>query len=1018
MAPGHLVAHGDHPLGGNVDLDHLQHAAAELVAPLHRVQRPVAGVDRRLDRRPAFLVDLLDLGEPLGAADVQRLQAEPLRLFGQEAVLLALGQGLALVVGERLLEHPFDLLDELAEGLGDPRVALVLGLFQRILEGLALLLGKAHPAGEFLRIDDDPLDPRGDFERVVLDVFPRPAEDRVEQLLLRSQLGLRLRRDLAHEDVAGPHVGPHADDAVLVEIPQGFLADVGDVAREFLPAELRLANLHVEFLDMDRRVGVVLDQLLADDDRVLEVVPVPGHERPQNVPPQGQFSVVGPRPVGDHVALVDLLTDLHDRLLVLASPLVQADELAELVDVAADLDPAAVHIGHRAFPRGADQHARILGGVDFQPRRHQRRFGDQQGNRLPLHVRAHQRAVRVVVFEERDQAGGNADHLARRHVHVLHTIGRRHGKITPVAGDDRIADKLAVAEQSVGGRQQGLVLLVGPQPDDLVGHLPLDDFPVGGHKEAVLIHAGIDRQAGNQADVRAFRGLDRADSPVVRDVHIADLEAGALAVQAAGPEGRQPPLVREHRERVRLVDDLGEFAAAEEVLDRRRNALRVDQAPRRHVLHVLQAHPLLDGAAELEEPLAQLVGGQLVDRPQPAVAEMVDVVDLRGARLGAERQQVAHRGDQIVGAEGHFLFGHAQAELAIDAKPPHPAEPVAIRIVELLVEQGLGLLQLRRIAGAEPLVNPQQRLLVAGCRVVGQRVEQQLVPLVVHHRDRLQSGRADLLGDVLGDLLAAFDDDFAGPLAVRRIDHVANGQLAFDLRGAPPVDDPLRLGLVEGLENRRVVAVRRVHRAEQRHRRELSALVDADREALLPRDVQLDPAAPFGDHAAAMQLALAGLHLGDEVDSRAAVQLADDDPFGAVDDELAAAEHDRDVAEVDLLLDRLVLRQAEPDLERAAVRQTELAAFVGLVARLAEFVAEILQPERLVVALDREDLPQHALQPLVLPLRPVRLVLEELGVALGLDRSQIGRFVGGLQASKMTDFLGLKTPLCRGSHRQ
>ena len=44
---------------------------------------------------------------------------------------------------------------------------------------------------------------------------------------------------------------------------------------------------------------------------------------------------------------------------------------------------------------------------------------------------------------------------------------------------------------------------------------------------------------------------------------------------------------------------------------------------------VLQAHALLDGAAELEEALAQLVGGQLVDGAQAAVAQVVDVVDLR-----------------------------------------------------------------------------------------------------------------------------------------------------------------------------------------------------------------------------------------------------------------------------------------------------------------------------------------------------------------------------------------------------
>ena len=55
----------------------------------------------------------------------------------------------------------------------------------------------------------------------------------------------------------------------------------------------------------------------------------------------------------------------------------------------------------------------------------------------------------------------------------------------------------------------------------------------------------------------------------------------------------------------------------------------------RHVLRVLEAHALLHGAAELEEALAQLVGGQLVDGAQPAVAQVVDVVDVALRRCAA-----------------------------------------------------------------------------------------------------------------------------------------------------------------------------------------------------------------------------------------------------------------------------------------------------------------------------------------------------------------------------------------------
>jgi hypothetical protein len=130
-----------------------------------------------------------------------------------------------------------------------------------------------------------PSTPRA-LERVVLDVLAGAAEDRVQQLLLGGQLALGLRRHLADQDVARLDVGADPDDPVVVEVPQRLLRDVGDVAGELLAAELRLADLDLELLDVDRRVDVLPHQALADDDRVLEVVAVPRHEADQDVAAQ------------------------------------------------------------------------------------------------------------------------------------------------------------------------------------------------------------------------------------------------------------------------------------------------------------------------------------------------------------------------------------------------------------------------------------------------------------------------------------------------------------------------------------------------------------------------------------------------------------------------------------------------------------------------------------------------------------------------------------------------------------
>ena len=94
-------------------------------------------------------------------------------------------------------------------------------------------------------------------------------------------------------------------------------------------------------------------------------------------------------------------------------------------------------------------------------------------------------------------------------------------------------------------------------------------------------------------------------------------------------------------------------------------------------------------------------------------------------------------------------------------------------------------------------------------------------------------------------------------------------------------------------------------RAQQHRRVQLAAAIDADVEQVLGVELEVEPRAAVRDDARAVEqlarrvgLALVVI----EEDARAAVQLADDDALGAVDDEGAVVGHQRDLAEVDLLL--------------------------------------------------------------------------------------------------------------------
>ncbi len=89
--------------------------------------------------------------------------------------------------------------------------------------------------------------------------------------------------------------------------------------------------------------------------------------------------------------------------------------------------------------------------------------------------------------------------------------------------------------------------------------------------------------------------------------------------------------------------------------------------------------------------------------------------------------KILDRGDEVFRPQGHLGLGDVQAELAIDAEAAHAAEAVAVGVVELLLEEVLGLFQVGRIARPQPLVDPQQGLFVAAGGVFGQRVQEQRV---------------------------------------------------------------------------------------------------------------------------------------------------------------------------------------------------------------------------------------------------------------------------------------------------
>jgi len=105
---------------------------------------------------------------------------------------------------------------------------------------------------------------------------------------------------------------------------------------------------------MDRGEDVVADDAFGNENRILEVVAVPGHEGDEHVAAQRQFAQFGGRPVGYGVADFDPVADIDQGALMQRRVLVGTLILQKIVDIDAgsgmgflggvDNDTGGVHL--------------------------------------------------------------------------------------------------------------------------------------------------------------------------------------------------------------------------------------------------------------------------------------------------------------------------------------------------------------------------------------------------------------------------------------------------------------------------------------------------------------------------------------------------------------------------------------------------------------------------------------------------------------------------------------------------
>ena len=224
-----------------------------------------------------------------------------------------------------------------------------------------------------------------------------------------------------------------------------------------------------------------------------------------------------------------------------------------------------------------------------------------------------------------------------------------------------------------------------------------------------------------------------------------------------------------------------------------------------------------------------------------------------------------------------------------------------------------------------------------------------------------------------------------------------------------PVLGEFRIVAVAGKESRDI------DRTDEGGNRDLALAVDLYGKDVPVGGFELKPGAPAGNELRRSK-ATAGLGIVVDgvVDARRADELADDDAFGAVDDEGAPLGHDGEVAEEEaLFLDFAGLLDAEFDIneERLGEREVTLAALFFGVFRGPQFVVaknEVhLGPGEV---LDRRDLVEEFAQ----------ADANEPVEGIELDLNEVGDIENAGNASVRFDFArGNKRPLneiTRSSH--
>ena len=372
--------------------------------------------------------------------------------------------------------------------------------------------------------------------------------------------------------------------------------------------------------------------------------------------------MIGSRAVSQNLLFGNLIAFKDDRTLVNTGTLVGTFEFQQRIYIHFTVfctytDFVAYYADNFAgtFSQNADTGVRS--NLVFHTGTDNRSLSAEQRYSLTLHVRTHQSTVSVIVLQERNQRGCDRYYLFRRNVHQVNLIRSNGEDIILSTGGNTLAQEVAVIIQRfVGLCYDIFIFFVRSHVSDFFSYtfIFFINNTVRSFHKAIFIDNSIGGQRTDQTDVRTFRRLDRTHTTIVGVVYVADFIACALTGQTAGAEGRQTTFMSQLCQRVVLIHELGQLAAAEEFLNSGNNRTDVNQSLRGNNFVVLNGHTFFYYTLHTGKTDTELVLQQFANAAYTTVAQMVNII--AGAMAIHQVQQIVEGSKYILIGNGMHFF--------------------------------------------------------------------------------------------------------------------------------------------------------------------------------------------------------------------------------------------------------------------------------------------------------------------------------------------------------------------------